>query len=338
VIDLRWLDGEPLALALRELRAVARDAAYRLVLDLGPRRVIPGRVVDALVAAHREIAAAGGRCAVVVGPAMAAQIAAGYPEGILWAADVDAGLVALGDDDPGATAVWDRLSGVLRLAGVLDLRGVRAIEPALRELRSATVAIGELVIDLAGVTFADVAGLRAVMLAARAAGARIELQSASAQVRRLVDRLGWHAELSSFAGESGQPQESAVQEAVRRELAGRDDPERWAVIATDLVGCVTHWNHAAERLYGWSCSEALGRAITELTVGPEDQQLAREIMQTVQAAGVWEGEFEVRRRDGRTFLAHVRDIVITDAHGRALGLLGVSVIARQRARRVLTAA
>jgi PAS domain S-box-containing protein len=42
-----------------------------------------------------------------------------------------------------------------------------------------------------------------------------------------------------------------------------------AVIATDLRGRVTHWNEYAERLYGWSREETLGRDVRDLTVGPE---------------------------------------------------------------------
>jgi PAS domain S-box-containing protein len=336
VVDLKSLDGESLALALRELAELARDAAYRLVLDLGSRRVIPGPVVEALLAVHRAIIGAGGRCAVIVGPAVAAQIAAAHPEGVLWAADADAGLLALGDNGPGAAAEWDHPAGLLSLAGVLDLRSLRAIEPALLKLRSAT---GEVVVDLERVTFADVVGLRTVLLAASAAGARVEVRGASAQARRLIARLGWHAYLSAAAGDRAEDTCSSVlRAAIRRELAGCADPDRWAVIATDMAGCVTHWNRAAERLYGWARFEALGRPITELTVGPEDQELAREIMQSVETAGAWEGDFEVQRKDESTITAHVRDTVIPDAHGRPVGLLGVSVSAPQRSARVLRAA
>lgn len=36
-----------------------------------------------------------------------------------------------------------------------------------------------------------------------------------------------------------------------------------AVIATDLGGIITYWNHAAEGLYGWTASEVLGRHILD---------------------------------------------------------------------------
>ena len=39
-----------------------------------------------------------------------------------------------------------------------------------------------------------------------------------------------------------------------------------AVIATDLNGIVLYWNPAAEKLYGWSSSDALGRNIVEVAL------------------------------------------------------------------------
>jgi steroid delta-isomerase-like uncharacterized protein len=98
-----------------------------------------------------------------------------------------------------------------------------------------------------------------------------------------------------------------------------------AVIATDLAGAVTHWSAGAERLYGWSTTEVLGRPITGLTVGPEDSQVAESIMQCVRQTGRWEGEFWVRGKDGAAFLAHVREAIVSDEHGTPVGLVSVSI-------------
>jgi PAS domain S-box-containing protein len=97
-----------------------------------------------------------------------------------------------------------------------------------------------------------------------------------------------------------------------------------AVIATDLRGKVTHWNEHAEKLYGWSREEVLGRDIMELTVGSGEAAAAEEIMETLKAGETWEGEFVVRRKDGSTFPAHVTDSIIRDAEGRPVGMVGVS--------------
>ncbi len=105
-----------------------------------------------------------------------------------------------------------------------------------------------------------------------------------------------------------------------------------AVIATDMRGLITHWNEHAEKLYDWSSEEALGRNITDLTVGPEEAGIAEEIMRRVLAGETWEGEFEVRRKDGSTFPAHVTDSLVRDAEGRAMGIVGVSTDITERKR------
>jgi PAS domain S-box-containing protein len=105
-----------------------------------------------------------------------------------------------------------------------------------------------------------------------------------------------------------------------------------AVIATDLRGRVTHWNEYAERLYGWSREETLGRDVRELTVGPGQIAVTEEIVRKVGAGETWEGEFVVRRKDGSRFLAHVTDSLIRDAEGRAAGIVGVSTDVTERKR------
>lgn len=104
------------------------------------------------------------------------------------------------------------------------------------------------------------------------------------------------------------------------------------VIATDMRGMVTHWNKYAEKLYGWSRAEVLGRDISELTIGPEEASIAEEIMEQLQSGEPWEGEFRTRRKDGSTFPAYVTDSLIHDAEGRAIGIVGVSTDITERKR------
>lgn len=105
-----------------------------------------------------------------------------------------------------------------------------------------------------------------------------------------------------------------------------------AVIATDMRGEVIHWNEHAEKLYGWSREEVMGRDITELTIGPEEAEVATEIMKQLRAGKSWEGEFVTRRKDGSTFPAYVTDSLIHDAQGNAVGIVGVSADITERKR------
>ena len=102
------------------------------------------------------------------------------------------------------------------------------------------------------------------------------------------------------------------------------------VISTDLQGTVTYWNEYAEKLYGWSHEEALGRNIMELVIGPEEAEVAKEIMERLWAGETWAGEFVVHRKDGSTFPAHVTDCLLYDAQGHAVGAVGVSTDITER--------
>jgi PAS domain S-box-containing protein len=90
------------------------------------------------------------------------------------------------------------------------------------------------------------------------------------------------------------------------------------VIATDLAGRITYWNRFAERVYGWSAAEVLGRDVQNVTPSRVSHDQAADIMSRLQAGGSWSGEFPVQRRDGSDFLALVTDTPIHDRDGRLI--------------------
>jgi PAS domain S-box-containing protein len=114
-----------------------------------------------------------------------------------------------------------------------------------------------------------------------------------------------------------------AEESVRFQAHLLDTVEQ-AVIATDLAGQITYWNHFAERLYGWPAPEAVGRSIFEVTPEESEGAHAAEIMSQLAAGATWSGEFNVRRRDGSSFPALVTDTPIQDEAGRLVGVVGVS--------------
>jgi PAS domain S-box-containing protein len=96
-----------------------------------------------------------------------------------------------------------------------------------------------------------------------------------------------------------------------------------AVIATDLEGVVVFWNSSAERLYGWTAEEALGRNIGALTVPTVSEENAAEIMAALRKGVSWSGGFPVRRKDGTVFPALVTDSGIYH-DGELVGIVGIS--------------
>ena len=67
------------------------------------------------------------------------------------------------------------------------------------------------------------------------------------------------------ASEAGPPA------AADRYLAAIASSSHDAIIATDVDGRITFWSAGAQRLYGWTPPEALGRPIDELVVPDEDR-------------------------------------------------------------------
>jgi PAS domain S-box-containing protein len=105
-----------------------------------------------------------------------------------------------------------------------------------------------------------------------------------------------------------------------------------AVIVTDADGTIRAWNPVAEALYGWSADEVLGRSIVEVTPSTLSRERAAAIMERLARGQSWAGDFEVRRRDGTVFLAHVTDTPLFDERGRLTGVVGASYdVTRRRA-------
>ncbi|HUR92024.1 MAG TPA: PAS domain-containing protein [Gemmatimonadaceae bacterium] len=114
---------------------------------------------------------------------------------------------------------------------------------------------------------------------------------------------------------------SLFNEIVRRraeEVAGG------AVIATDVLGRILHWNQAAEELYGWASEEVLGLNIVDVTPALISQPEAAEVMKVLRTAESWTGTFRVRDKEGSTFAVDVTDTPIMDRYGKLIGIIGVS--------------
>ncbi|MCW2605718.1 MAG: hypothetical protein JWO60_411 [Frankiales bacterium] len=97
-----------------------------------------------------------------------------------------------------------------------------------------------------------------------------------------------------------------------------------AVVAVDLEHGVVHWNRAAERLYGWTSEEALGRSVRELMLAGAEEQ-ADEVAAASRAGERWEGEFLTRRKDGSQVAVYVANSPVRDASGTVVGIVGVSL-------------
>jgi diguanylate cyclase (GGDEF)-like protein/PAS domain S-box-containing protein len=110
-----------------------------------------------------------------------------------------------------------------------------------------------------------------------------------------------------------------------------------AVIALDMEGRVVYWNRAAERMYGWSSEEAIGRNLREMVVPENCRGQAEEITRHVRETGNWSGEFVVWRKDGTSFPVMANNTPVHDEGGNLVGIVGVlrDITERVRAEEAL---
>jgi PAS domain S-box-containing protein len=92
-------------------------------------------------------------------------------------------------------------------------------------------------------------------------------------------------------------------------LLASHDP---AVIAAGADGRITHWNGGAERLYGWSAADAVGRPITQVLAAPPRAD-----------GSAWMGRVSGRRRDGSAIELIVLDAPLVEC-GAATGLVRIA--------------
>jgi PAS domain S-box-containing protein len=107
------------------------------------------------------------------------------------------------------------------------------------------------------------------------------------------------------------------------------DEVDFAVVATEVDGRITHWNRGAEKLYGWTRAEAMGRISWEMIV-PAEEEWPDGILEELHVNGTWEGRFDVRRKDGSVFPAYFRDRMIPNEDGTVKGVIGISMDVSER--------
>ncbi len=96
------------------------------------------------------------------------------------------------------------------------------------------------------------------------------------------------------------------------------------ITITDMQGRITEINRAALDQHGYSLEEVMGRSPLELFL-PEDQRgkFNAVLGRLHRHAAIHQAEFTVRRKDGSAFPAAVNLSLLTDAAGRASGIIAV---------------
>jgi PAS domain S-box-containing protein len=99
-------------------------------------------------------------------------------------------------------------------------------------------------------------------------------------------------------------------------------------IKTKISGdAITYWNKGAERLYGWTASEALGRNPAELLCTSYPIPLAE-----IEQHEVWEGELLHTTRDGRRIIVASRWTTLRNQSGSPVGWMEINTNITDRKR------
>ncbi len=103
---------------------------------------------------------------------------------------------------------------------------------------------------------------------------------------------------------------------------GSDD----AIISAALDGRITSWNRAAERIFGFATTEAVGRPIAKLLADPSNPSEMQRVVERMRSGSRVEHYEAVRQhKDGRTISV---SLTVSPIHDDAGILIGFSKIAR----------
>jgi PAS domain S-box-containing protein len=105
-----------------------------------------------------------------------------------------------------------------------------------------------------------------------------------------------------------------------------------AVIGCDADGVVIYWSVAAERLFGRSAQEAMGRSVFDIAPPAAFRERALEIHRELSLDGrPWSGEFRAEHRDGSTLPIVLNLTPLADDEGGVSGVVAVCTdISRQK--------
>ena len=127
------------------------------------------------------------------------------------------------------------------------------------------------------------------------------------------------------------------QQSIIRDIAERREAERYirhqanlidnvgdAIMSADLRFVITSWNTGAERIYGWTAEEAIGKLFHEL-VNPDYGDVTREeVVAEYTKSRTWRGRVVHGTKTGRRICVQSSVSTVYDEHGGAVGNVAVN--------------
>ncbi len=102
------------------------------------------------------------------------------------------------------------------------------------------------------------------------------------------------------------------------------DQSNDSIYTVDANYRITSWNRGAEKLYGYTKEEALGKIPNELLQTEITEQDLSAALKVIDEDGYWSGEFMRITKAGKKIYVHSSTSNIKDADGELKGMIGVS--------------
>ncbi|MCL5034996.1 MAG: PAS domain S-box protein [Bacteroidetes bacterium] len=107
-----------------------------------------------------------------------------------------------------------------------------------------------------------------------------------------------------------------------REQAALLDKTQDAIMVRDLEDRILFWSKGAEKMYGWSAKEAIGRKVTEILfkdIPPEFEEGKKKVTEE----GEWVGELKQTTRTGNEIIVDARLTLVRDEKGCPQSILAI---------------
>lgn len=114
-----------------------------------------------------------------------------------------------------------------------------------------------------------------------------------------------------------------------REQAALLDKAQDAILVRDLEHRIVFWNKSAERIFGWTAAEMIGRNSIELVSKQEGAEFL-DALKTVLEQGEWSGEFRQVTKSGGEVIVQSRWTLVHDSQGQPKSILVLSTDITER--------
>ena len=108
-----------------------------------------------------------------------------------------------------------------------------------------------------------------------------------------------------------------------REQAELLDKARDAIVVSTFDGKIYFWNHGAERIFGWTATEALGKMGRDL-FGVSGVEEMAEVKKALTSGDEWRGEVRLNDKSGQALIVDSRVTLIRDSAGKPRSHLIIS--------------